>query len=74
MSSATRAQHPDAIIPDFSKPDPLLTFTKDDVAFVYGSRWKQRYFTRRGDDYFPLPAQWDITHHRWLALSRAGER
>ena len=58
--------HPDAIIPDFSKPDPFLTFTKDDVAFVYGSRWKQRYFTRRGDDYFPLPAQWDITHHRWL--------
>jgi predicted CXXCH cytochrome family protein len=59
-------EHPDAIIPDFSKPDPLLTFTKDDVAFVYGSRWKQRYFTRRGDDYFPLPAQWDIANHRWL--------
>jgi predicted CXXCH cytochrome family protein len=59
--------HPDSIIPDFSKPDPLLTFTKDDIAFVYGSRWKQRYFTRRGDDYFPLPAQWDITHKRWLA-------
>ena len=30
-------QHPDAIIPDFSKPDPLLTFTKDDVALVYSS-------------------------------------
>jgi predicted CXXCH cytochrome family protein len=59
-------EHPDAIIPDLSKSDPLLTFTKDDIAFVYGSRWKQRYFTRRGDDFFPLPAQWDITHHRWL--------
>ena len=59
-------EHPDAMIPDFSKPDPVLTFTKDDVAFAYGSRWKQRYFTRRGDDYFPLPAQWDITHSRWL--------
>ena len=58
--------HPEAIIPDFSKPDPALTFTKDDVAFVYGSRWKQRYFTKRGDDYFPLPAQWDITNKRWL--------
>jgi predicted CXXCH cytochrome family protein len=58
-------EHPEAIIPDLSKPDPLLTFGKDDIAFVYGSRWKQRYFTRRGDDFFPLPAQWDITHHRW---------
>jgi len=57
--------HPDAIIPDFSKPDPLLTFTKDDVAFVYGSGWKQRYFKKVGNDYFPFPAQWDITHKMW---------
>src|SRR5216117_342392 len=33
--------HPEVIIPDFSKADPLLTFTKDDVAFVYGTKWKQ---------------------------------
>jgi predicted CXXCH cytochrome family protein len=55
-------EHPDAIIPDLSKPDPLLTFSKDDIAFVYGSRWKQRYFKKVGDDYFPLPVTWDITH------------
>ena len=58
--------HPDAIIPDLGKPNPLVTFGRDDIAFVYGSRWKQRYFTRRGNDYFPLPAQWDVTHHVWL--------
>src|SRR5262245_45641687 len=58
-------QHPDAVLPDFSKPDPLLTFKLDDVAFVYGSKWKQRYFTRVGNDYFPLPAQWDVTHRIW---------
>jgi predicted CXXCH cytochrome family protein len=57
--------HPEAIIPDFSKPDPLLTFTKADVAFVYGSVWKQRYFKKVGNDYFPLPAQWDVTHKMW---------
>lgn len=58
-------EHPEAIAPDLSKPDPLVTFTKDDIAFVYGSIWKQRYFTKRGDDYFPEPAQWDFTHHLW---------
>jgi predicted CXXCH cytochrome family protein len=58
-------QHPDAIAPDFSKADPLLTFSKDDIAFVYGSRWKQRYFTKIDDDYFPQPAQWDVTHGKW---------
>jgi predicted CXXCH cytochrome family protein len=60
-------EHPDAYIPDFSKPDPLLTFTKDDVAFIYGSKWKQRYFKKIGDDYYPLPAQWDVTHRVWRA-------
>ena len=57
--------HPEAIIPDLSKADPLVNFTKNDIAFVYGSKWKQRYFTKVGDDYFPLPAQWDVTHHVW---------
>src|SRR6202035_4974592 len=54
-------KHPDAIIPDLSKPDPLVNFSKDDIALVYGSRWKQRYFTKIGDDYFPEAAQWDVT-------------
>src|SRR4249920_1317428 len=57
--------HPDAILPDLSKPDPLVTFTSADIAFTYGSKWKQRYFTKVGDDYFPLGAQWDVTHRRW---------
>jgi predicted CXXCH cytochrome family protein len=66
-------QHPEAIIPDFDKPDPLLTFKKDDIAFVYGSKWKQRYFQKVGDDYFPLPAQWDINAKIWRAyLVREG--
>src|SRR5580704_1426613 len=58
-------EYPDAITPDLTKPDPVVTFTKDDIAFVYGSKWKQRYFKRIGDDYFPLPAQWDVTHQIW---------
>jgi predicted CXXCH cytochrome family protein len=58
-------QHPDAIIPDLSQPNPVYDFTKDDVALVYGSRWKQRYFKKVGDDYFPLPVQWDVFHKKW---------
>lgn len=58
-------EHPDAIIPDLSQPDPLVTFTKSDIAFTYGSKWKQRYFKKVGDDYFALPAQWDVTNKIW---------
>jgi predicted CXXCH cytochrome family protein len=58
-------EHPTAITPDLSQPNPLVTFTKEDIAFVYGSKWKQRYFKKVGDDYFPLPAQWDVTNKMW---------
>jgi mono/diheme cytochrome c family protein len=58
-------QHPDAIIPNLDT-NTVAKFSKDQVAFVYGSVWKQRYFTKVGDDYFPLPAQWDVTNKKWL--------
>jgi predicted CXXCH cytochrome family protein len=57
-------EHPEAIIPDLAT-NPLTKFTKDQVALVYGSVWKQRYFTKIGDDYFPESAQWDVTNHVW---------
>ena len=57
-------EHPEAIIPDLST-NKIAPFTKDQVALVYGSLWKQRYFTKIGDDYFPEPAQWDVTNHVW---------
>jgi predicted CXXCH cytochrome family protein len=57
--------HPEAIVGDFSKPNEFVTFKKSDIAFTYGSIWKQRYFTKIGDDYFVFPAQWDIQHKVW---------
>ncbi|SEC22518.1 cytochrome c3 family protein [Terriglobus roseus] len=57
--------HPDAILPDLST-NKVAPFTREQVAFVYGSRWKQRYFTHVGDDYYPLPVQWDIGNKKWL--------
>jgi predicted CXXCH cytochrome family protein len=59
--------HPEAIIGDFIKPNPLVTFNKEDVAFTYGSKWKQRYFTKVGNDYFAFPAQWDVAAGVWRA-------
>jgi predicted CXXCH cytochrome family protein len=56
--------HADAIIPDLSTNN-VSKFSKDQIALVYGSIWKQRYFTKVGDDYFPLPAQWEVLNHKW---------
>jgi len=57
-------EFPDAIIPNLAS-NTISKFTHEDVALVYGSLWKQRYFTKRGDDYFPEPAQWDVTGKVW---------
>jgi predicted CXXCH cytochrome family protein len=57
--------HPDAIIPDLSTNN-VSKFSIDQAALVYGSIWKQRYFTKIGGDYFPLPVQWDIANKKWL--------
>src|SRR5437879_2378961 len=56
--------HPEAIVGDSSKPNPPVTFKKEDIAFTYGSKWKQRYFTKRGDDYFAFPAPRCLTRTR----------
>jgi hypothetical protein len=39
-------EHPEAVLADFTHADPLQRFDLKDVAFTYGSRWKQRYFTK----------------------------
>ena len=35
------------------------------MGFVDGSLWTQRYFTKIGDNYFPLPVQWEVKNHKW---------
>jgi predicted CXXCH cytochrome family protein len=57
--------HPDAFAADPATAPPDLRFTKDDVAFVYGSHWKQRYFKKSGDTYVPLLAQFNIDTKKW---------
>jgi predicted CXXCH cytochrome family protein len=57
--------HPDAFAADPATAPPDLRFSKDDVAFVYGSKWKQRYFRKSGDTYVPLPVQWNLETKKW---------
>jgi predicted CXXCH cytochrome family protein len=59
------SERPQVILGDFATPNPLVTFDIEDIAFTYGSKWKQRYFTRIGDDYFVFPAQWDVLNETW---------
>ena len=57
--------HPDAFAADPATAPEDLRFAKGDVAFIYGSKWKQRYWTKSGDTYVPLPAQWNFETKKW---------
>jgi predicted CXXCH cytochrome family protein len=57
--------HPDAIAADPATAPEELRFAKEDVAFVYGSIWKQRYWKKSGDTYVPLLAQWNFETKKW---------
>jgi len=52
------------IFPDLST-NTVFPFKPEDVALVYGSLWKQRYFKKVGNDYFPLPVQWEFANKKW---------
>jgi len=57
--------HPDAFAADPQTAPEELRFSKDEVAFVYGSKWKQRYFKKQGDTFVPMPVQWNIETKKW---------
>ncbi len=57
------ATHPETVLGDFSH----APFSRKQIALVYGNLWKQNYFTKVGDLYYPLPGKWAISGHKWMA-------
>ncbi len=64
MANVVRPPTEGVIIADLAT-NTIKPFDVSDVALVYGQIWKQRYFTKIGDDYFPQTAQWDVKNHVW---------
>lgn len=54
------------ILGDFSKPDPAVTFKKEDVKFVVGSKWEQVYVHMVDGEYYPLTAKWMVMQKKWV--------
>ena len=70
MSCAIHANIPTRSFRDLATNN-VAKFTKDQVAFVYGSLWKQRYFTKVGDDYYPSARSMGRQNQQWQQISRA---
>ena len=55
------------ILGDFTRQDPSLTFELDDVLWVIGGQYKQRYLTEVDGELFVLPAEWNVLNGEWVA-------
>ncbi|MBM4055184.1 MAG: cytochrome C [Planctomycetes bacterium] len=56
---------PGALVADFSVKSEHRTFNLEDVDLLVGSRFKQRFMKKIGNDYYMLPAQWNVTDKKW---------
>lgn len=56
---------PAALLGDFDAPTAPKTFKKEDILYTIGSQWRQRYLTKVGDEYFVLPAQFNVAAGKW---------
>jgi len=56
----------ETIAGDFTSTDPDLTFTVDEVAYVVGGQFSERYLTEVEGELYVLPAQWNVASDEWV--------
>lgn len=61
------SKQPTAVVGDFDSPSDVRTFTRDQVLYTIGNQWKQRYITRIDDEFYILPAQYNLETGEWAA-------
>ena len=64
---------PEDIVADFSILPEELSFKKEDVKFVVGSKWEQVYVKLVDGEYYPMPAKWFITTKKWVPVKHSDE-
>ncbi len=55
------------VLGDFALQDPDLTFMLEEVKWVLGGQYKQRYLTEIDGELFVLPAEWNVTTGKWVS-------
>jgi hypothetical protein len=54
------------VLGDFSSADPAVTFGPEDVVYVVGGQFSQRYLTEIEGELLVLPAQWNVATSEWV--------
>lgn len=61
-----KPNQPGALVADFSKQDISPQFKLEEVDLLLGSRFKQRFMKKIGNDYYMLPIQWNVATREWV--------
>lgn len=64
--SILRRAADEIILGDFAVEDPDRIFTRDDVEWVVGGQYKQRYLTEIDGRLYVLPAEWNVVNGEWV--------
>lgn len=68
------ANGPDkTILADFNQPSADRNFNLDEVKWVIGSRWKQRYIGEVDGNEVVFPAQWNVEEKKWAPYRGRGD-
>ena len=63
---------PEALLADFDQPEVELPFGLEDVKYVIGEKWQQRFITETVEgELLVLPGQWNIATQEWVIDQRA---
>lgn len=57
---------PNQILGDFETSNPLVTFKKEEITYVVGSKWEQVYMRMIDGEYYPFTAKWMVTTQKWV--------
>ncbi len=61
------------IVGDFNQPSEYRQFELEDVKWVIGSRWKQRYIGEVDEMDVVYPAQWSVSQKKWQPYRGRGD-
>ncbi|MBI3958722.1 MAG: hypothetical protein HY328_07930 [Chloroflexi bacterium] len=64
--------NPETVLADFDQPGVQLPFGMEEVKYVIGEKWQQRFITETvAGDLLVLPGQWNIATQEWVVDQRA---
>lgn len=54
------------IVGDFDQNSSLVTFGKEEITHLVGSKWEQVYMRVIDGEYYPFTAKWMVTAQKWV--------